>query len=81
MEIQAKWKEFALDQFLSEYDAENPEELYDALVEANGDDSLVTEAFERHGVIVWEPFDRYPPSAIACDILNIAEAAQSTAES
>jgi hypothetical protein len=81
MEIQAKWKVFALDQVLSDYTAENPEELYDAIAEANGDDSLITEAFERHDVIVWDPFDRYAPSTVASNILDIAEAAQKTAES
>jgi hypothetical protein len=81
MEIQAKWKVFALDQVLSEYDSETPEELYDAIAEANGDDSLIAEAFERYEVTVWQPFERYSPSTIARNIFEMAEAAQNTAES
>ena len=79
MEIEAKWKDFALCQILSDHSADDPVELFDRIAEANGDNSELKVIFVEFDVNVWQPFENYPESYVADQIVKLAEVAQETA--
>ena len=75
--LKNKWKRFAINNIFSEWnDAISADDIFDDMQLEN--EQGMAELFDDADVIVWEPFENWPLTALAEYALQLAETAQQT---
>ena len=78
MYIENKWKRYAVGHHLSEYLGDGAE-LFDELMDAEGDDDKVSEVIGAWGALVWHLYESYDLFDLASSIRAMADSLQRTA--
>ena len=78
MHIEKKWKRYAVGHHLSGYSGDGAE-LFDALMDAEGDDDKLSEAFETWDALVWCRYENDDLVDLTNSIRAMADTLQMTA--
>lgn len=79
-EIKKKWKAFAVDQMLSEWDGDfSAEDIFDLLTETGT--ALLKRVVEKYRMLIWEPFTCLPLEDLVWHVHFLAANAQKVEES
>ena len=78
MHIENKWKRYAVGHHLSEYSGDGAE-LFDALMDAEGDDDKVSEVFEAWSAVIWGLYENDDLVDLTDSIKAMADTLQMTA--